>query len=602
MKGKRLLCIGLSSVMLMGAGALAACGGTDGPGGDGGLSSKDLPATTSVIGIEDYRDKVKGGVAGTMAGVAYGYRDFVKGQKWEFSSKDWIDERSLPSWETNTVSNGYDQDDVYLAMTAIEAFRDLGLDATSKELGIYMYNKNFQFWTGSNSDVLERGFAPPFSGYPKQSSGYYTNAYSDGNSYQCGASFGGYLGLNMTGFANDLVQKVAEICTYGDGIYSTQFISAMYGAAFFTDSIPEIVSAGLAAIPADSWSALMIEDVLANKQAGKTAEENFKAIKEKWIEDPEYNWTAWPNGDNVTPGSGMLLDGKACSAFTVIGLLYGEGDLEKSTKITMQCANDCDSTAAATAGIISVISGWKGLDSGIKGKIIDDQYFKYTRSTVDGIADTCVELVKEAVVKQGGQVAKVDGVESLVIPAEAKTAQIEDYKNSKNPPKMEIVKYTDEEMARMRYIAEPGFETCSNDGKAGAVGNGWVSSKSQKTVIECMEQTAYTGLCNVKMTAVKGDTVTLYNTTTRSLRKNTNYTLSCMVQAGKGFASELSLAVWDVNGNALRTSACEVKEGWYQVTLNFNSGNNTMVRVGVQLKGANDSDFVRLDDFELRVK
>ncbi len=605
MQGKKFMSIALSSLLLAsGLCALAACGGEN---GEDNLSSQDLPATTSVLALDAYRDKVKAGIVGSMAGVAYGYRDFNKGQKWEFASKDWIDARRLPSWKTNTVTNGYDQDDVYLAITAIEALGALGIDTASRELGIYMYNKNFEFWDGSNSDVLAGGFAPPFSGYPKQSSGYYTNAFSDGNSYQCGASFGGYLGLNMTGAGNELVQRFAEICTYGDGIYSAQYIAAMYGEAFFTDDIMQIVNAGLAAIPEDSWSAEVIRDVLKHKEDGKTAEENFNAIMLKWADyDPvtntyrsPYQWIDWPFADHI------MLDGKLCSAFTTIGLLYGNGDLEASTKITVQCANDCDSTAAATAGILAVINGWEGLESNIKNQIIDNQYFKYTRLTVDGAADKCVELVKEVVEKQGGRVVKVDGVMSLVIPESAKNATVEEYKCGKTVTKEELgepVRYTEEEMARLRYLSEPGFETCQNDGTAGYVKGGWSTDGGSSVAIECMEQTAYSGLCNVKLSAKNGTAINLFNPTNRTLRKNTNYELSCMVQVNGNFASDLKLTVWNASGMVLRAQAVEAQSGWYKVTLVFNTGNNTQVRVGVQLTGKNDSDVVRLDDFELRLK
>ncbi|MDE6273770.1 MAG: ADP-ribosylglycohydrolase family protein, partial [Clostridiales bacterium] len=344
MKGKKLISIALSSLLLTsGVCALAACGDEPTPSGGDDLSSKDLPATTSVISLADYTSKVKAGIAGSMAGVAYGYKDFVHGKKWEFASKNWIAASILPKWSDVWVPNGYDQDDIYLAMAAIEALHNLGLDATSKELGIYMYNKNFEFWDGSNSDVLDRGYAPPYSGYPTDKTPDFTNAYSDGNSYQCGAEFGGYLGLNMTGAANELVHRVAEICTYGDGIYATQFIAAMYGAAFFTNDIGQVIDAGLAAIPEDSWSAEVIKDVLKNKEDGKSAEENYESIMKKYCDwngssyTSPYQWINWPSGN-------ILLDAKMCSAFPVIGLLYGEGDLEKSVKYTVQCANDCDST------------------------------------------------------------------------------------------------------------------------------------------------------------------------------------------------------------------------------------------------------------------
>ena len=450
MKNKK-MCVALSALFLT-AGALGIVGCGSGGTEDGyeKLSSKDLPATTSVISVKDYRDKVKGGIAGAMTGVAYGF-------PLEFIYKTWTPESQLPVWKENMIRNGYDQDDVYLAVTAIEALDDLGLDVTSRRLGLYMYNKDFEFWNGSNNDALARGYAPPFAGYPKQSTPHYTCAYSDGNSYQCGALFGGLLGLNMTGFANEICQKFGEICTYGDGIYSTQFIAAMYGEAFFTNDVQRIIDAGLAAIPADSWSALIIQDVLSNYGKGMSAEQNFTEIETKWIRNPEYNWTVWPNGDNVTPGTGILLDAKCCSAFTVLGLLYGEGDIEKSMKITVQCANDSDSTAAATAGILATVQGFEKLDGAYKNGLIADQKIKYSRSTVNSLTDTCEKLMKDVVKRTGGKVAYVDGALSFVIPESAKKAEIEEYKCSKNPAPMEVATYTQEEMDQMRLIADPGF-------------------------------------------------------------------------------------------------------------------------------------------------
>ncbi len=600
MKCKKLIAVALSAVLAgAAAGCLAACGDPAPADGYERLSSKDLPATASVIGLDSYRDKVKGGLAGSMAGVSYGFYH-------EFIYRTWQSQSTFPQWTPGRIVNGYDQDDIYLAVTAIEAFSELGLDATARELGIYMYNKNFEFWDGSNNDVLARGFAPPYSGYPKQATGYYTNAFSDGNSYQCGASFGGYLGLNMTGASNELTERLAQICTYGDGIYAAQYIAAMYGAAFFTDDIGEIIEAGLAAIPEASWSAEIIRDVLANKEAGMNEQQNYESIMKKWVDydgkfNSPYQWIEWP--------SDMLLDAKVCSAFTTIGLLYGNGDIEKSMKITMQCENDSDSTAAATVGILGVIKGFENFPEEYKSGLIENQMIKYSRLTVDGVADTCKELIGEIVTRQGGKVAYVDGVLSLVIPEAARQAEIGAYKPGKTATKADLgepVLYTDEEMARLRYFADPGFEGCSNEARNGSssgyLANGWATDKSANVSVEFRKQSAYTGQNTVRLTASEGQTVSLWNPTNRALSKQTNYELSCMVQLSEGFCSEFKLAVWNSSGMLLRAQAAEVQEGWFRVTLVFNTGNNTDVRIGAQLTGANGADFVRVDDFELRLK
>lgn len=163
MKQKRL--IGVLCVAMTACFALTACGGNPSSSSESGgdtdnyehISSADLPQTTSVLSVETYRDKVKGAIVGTMAGVGYAY-------PWEFKSKMWIDESSLPEWTAKTEIEGYNQDDLYLSISAIEALDKLGLDATSKELGIDMYNRDFEYWIGSNNDVMERGYAPPVFG------------------------------------------------------------------------------------------------------------------------------------------------------------------------------------------------------------------------------------------------------------------------------------------------------------------------------------------------------------------------------------------------------------------------------------------------------
>lgn len=576
------MCTALAGLMLVsGAGALAACGGGgENNGGDPGeyehLSSSDLSSTTSVISLETYRDKVKGGLVGSMAGVAYGYPV-------EFHYKNWIPESSLPNWYDDMIQNAYDQDDIYLSVTAIEALGELGLDATSRELGIYMYNKDFEFWNGSNNDVLARGFAPPFSGYPMYSSGYLTGAYPDGNSYQCGASFGGFLGLNMTGWANEICHRFAEICCYGDGIYAMQFIAAMYGEAFFTDDINEVIQAGLDAIPADSWSALVINDVLKNYEEGMSAYDNYQYLQRTYVNSDEYNWIGWPSG-------GILLDAKMCSAFTVIGLLYGEGDIQKSMEITVSCAHDSDSTAAATAGILATMQGYSALDQKFKNGLIEDQMFKYSQSTVEGVVDNCDELIRKIVAQEGGKIAYVDDVLSIVIPAEAQDAEIEEYQNSKYPEPMELMTYTEEEMAQMRTISDPGFERSTNQ-----LANGWTTNENGQVSIEWMRQTARTGLCNAVVRAKEDADVEVY--TSASVDENTNYTLSFWVKASDGFASSVSLVVRNSSGDALRTSAVSVTQGeWTQVTMTVNSGNNSSLRLGIIVTGANGTDTLKLDD------
>lgn len=524
MKQKRL--IGVLCVAMTACFALTACGGNPSSSSESGgdtdnyehISSADLPQTTSVLSVETYRDKVKGAIVGTMAGVGYAY-------PWEFKSKMWIDESSLPEWTAKTEIEGYNQDDLYLSISAIEALDKLGLDATSKELGIDMYNRDFEYWIGSNNDVMERGYAPPYSGYPKYSAGGdLTTWFPDGNSYQCGASFGGFLGLNMTGYSNEIVERFAEICTYGDGIYGAQVIAAMYGEAFFTDDVRAIIEAGLAAVPEDSWTALVIEDTL-----------------DKY---------------------------------------------------------DADSTAAASFGIISTIIGYDALDDVYKQGITENQQFKYTNMTVDKTVDTCVKLMEEILPAQGGKVAYVDDELSFVIPEEAKKAEIGPYKNSKNPEPMERVTFSEEEMDKMRVLQDPGFErhvTYKYTDLNSTPHNNWTTTASGRVKAESMKEEAYTGMTCMLLTGSKG-----WQDISQAvdLEAQTNYSLSCMVRTNEDFDSKITLFA-KAGDSTIRSKEFEKCGEWTKITINFRTGKQTTVTVGVGFNGSSSAEILRVDDFEL---
>lgn len=540
------------------------------------LKSSSLPATTSFITVEEYRNKVKGALVGQMIGVSYG-------RPVEFRYKKWIPDANLPVWRKEMINEGYNQDDIYLALTGIEALSEYGLDVTSRELAIDMYNRDFEFWNGSNNDVLARGYAPPYSGYPKYSTdGDLTTWFPDGNSYQCGGALGGMIGLNMFQFINNMSQKFAEICTYGDGIYGMQFIGAMYGSAFFTDDIREIINAGLSVIPQDSWSALVINDVLNNYDQGMTAEENFNFLDEKYIQSPEYNWIPWPY-DNI------LLDAKMCSAFTVIGLIYGEGDIEKTMKYAVKCANDTDSTAAAAVGILCTIKGYDALTEEWIGGLKEGIKFKYTRMTIEDTVETCEKVLQEAIKRNGGQIAYVDNKLSFVIPQEAKQVAVGKYQNSKYPDPMEKTYLTEEEKRQMRLISDPGFERMT-----GNLANGWSTTSKFQTKLENMKGNAYTGINNILINSSAGWQDLIYLV---DVKKNTNYEISCMVNTNPDFSAKIELFVKKTDGTLIRKVEFYKTADWTKISLAINSGESESLIFGIGYTGKNTSDWLRVDDF-----
>jgi len=81
------------------------------------------------ITLAELRDKVAGGWAGQMIGVAYGWPT-------EFRHNDrLVPEDEMPTWRPDMVSEALNQDDLYVDMTFAQVLDDKGLDATSEDFG-----------------------------------------------------------------------------------------------------------------------------------------------------------------------------------------------------------------------------------------------------------------------------------------------------------------------------------------------------------------------------------------------------------------------------------------------------------------------------------
>ncbi|MDR3319281.1 MAG: ADP-ribosylglycohydrolase family protein [Clostridiales bacterium] len=538
-----------------------------------------------VISMAEYVDKMKGGFVGTMVGVSYGstYEFRYRGWKWPTSS-----------WKADDIKDSFNQDDIYLSLGALEALENYGIDVTSRVAGIELYNKNYEYWDGSNNNVLIAGWAPPFSGYPKRDN-ITTQPWPDSCSYMCGGAYGGLLSPGALKQADYLAEKFAEIVCYGDGIYGTQFVAAMFAEAFFETDVMRVIEAGLSAIPADSWTKLCVEDVIANYNDGMSAEDNCTAIHTKWVEDSYYNWTVWPKG--VYPGDGILLDAKACAAFIAIGLLYGDKDIETSAKYTIACGSDTDSNAAQTAGILAVMNGgYSQMETKYYAGINQSYKFKYGPYTFDGAVEAYERVVKENVKALGGKVGLVDGVLSLVIPAAAQPATPGAYQNSKTPAPMEMAVYTDGEMAQLRTIKDPGFEMQSN---GSALEYAWASTTPSKLTMVRYSEDTHNGIVNARIANDSADIFAdIYKLA--DVERNGDYVYSCWVKSvGALSADAIKLSVETTDGQSVIRSKTYGAQGqWTRLELTFNSGANSGLRIRVGFNGGS-GQVLLLDDFGL---
>ena len=55
------------------------------------------------------------------------------------------------------------------------------------------------------------------------------------------------------------------------------------------------------------------------------------------------------------------IDAKLNAAYVLMGILYGEGDFEKSVTIALRCGQDNDCNASTVGGFLGVMYGYEAI-------------------------------------------------------------------------------------------------------------------------------------------------------------------------------------------------------------------------------------------------
>jgi hypothetical protein len=366
---------------------------------------------TRQISLADLRDKVAGGWAGQMIGVSYGaptefrYRNEI------------IPEDKLPEWRPDRINNSLNQDDLYVDMTFAKVLDDKGLEATTEDFGAMFRESKYALWHANLAArrALRRGVPAALSGTPKY------NIHANDIDFQIEADFIGMMTPGLYQASNDISWRAGRVMNYGDGIYGGMFVSCMYAAAFFESDPRKLVEIGLACLPAKSPYARTIADVLAwSKESPSDWIRVWNRIEDKW------------NRREPCPEGAMLpfnIDAKINGAYIAIGLLYGEGDIGKTVRISTRCGQDSDCNPSSAAGILGVVLGYKRLPDEWKSGIpaIAEKTFQYTDFSFNSIVDSTVKRATAMVKKHGGSVEGENVIVKLQRPRPAKLELWDDY-------------------------------------------------------------------------------------------------------------------------------------------------------------------------------
>jgi hypothetical protein len=397
-----------------------------------GVSCQDNSVQYRRLPVKVYRDKMKAGWVGQIAGVSWGAPT-------EFRWRDKIiPEADMPVWKPEMINDAFDQDDLYVEMTFLRTLEEYGIDVSIRQAGIDFANSEYPLWCANDAGRknLRAGIGPPDSSHPQ------FNKCPNDIDYQIEADFSGLIAPGMPNVAIEMGNRFGRLMNYGDGVYGGQFIGGMYCEAFFEDDILKIIDAGLACIPAESQYAEMVRDMVAwYKENPDDWESAWQKCQKKYRENPEYQKAS--NGG---------IDVKINGAYVLMGLLYGKGDLDGTIVISTRCGQDSDCNPSNAGGVLFTTVGFEKLPARFTEKLDYETNFSFTAYNVNTLLDLCEKLTREILVREGGRIEKdASGDEVFVIPVKApKPNPLE---LSWEPGPIAGSLFTDEENEKIRFKA-----------------------------------------------------------------------------------------------------------------------------------------------------
>ncbi len=329
-------------------------------------------------------DKIKGGWVGQMAGVTWGAPTEFMAQGRIFS------ESEIPAWSPEMINNGFAQDDIYVEILFLEAMKKYGVNATWSDFGNEFLDTSFglchaNYFSRAN---LQKGIIVPDNAH------YSNTSHVDDIDWQIESDFAGMVNPGQVNSAIELAWRAGHMINYGDGVYGGVFVAAMHARAFTANNVTEIIEAGRQAVPVGSKFRQVIEDVIAWKNAGKTWEENWSLLENKW-----------GNDDRCQQGLGNTfnIDAKFNAAYVLIGLLYGNGDFEQSMRISMRCGQDSDCNPSTVGSIMGNFLGYSAIPDKWKSALnFSGTKFSNTNYTFNDAVAVNMDLARKSLLMGGG--------------------------------------------------------------------------------------------------------------------------------------------------------------------------------------------------------
>ena len=293
-------------------------------------------------------------------------------------------------------------DDLDLQLVWLHAMEQEGpYSLDCKKLGEYWLSLVSPFWNeyGTGKANMRHGLLPPLSGD-------YDNSWKHSN----GAWIRTEIWASMAPGCPEIAAKYAieDACVdhgAGEGTFAAAFVAAMQSTAFVEPDIRKCIDVALAAIPADCRVGSTVRKVLECYDNGVSWVDCRNTVLEM----------------NADIGTGWF-EAPSNVGYTVLGLVYGQGDFKKSMITAVNCGDDTDCTGATVGATLGILGGSAAVPQDWQAYIGDRII---TMSIAEGIIrnlpDTCTKLT-ERVVKMAPVVLQANNAKMTIVSGESEIA------------------------------------------------------------------------------------------------------------------------------------------------------------------------------------
>jgi len=295
-------------------------------------------------------------------------------------------------------------DDLDLQLVWLKAMEERGvMNVNAQMLGEYWISYIGPHWNeyGIGKCNMKGGLLPPLSGEYKNSWKNSNGAWIRSEVWACTAPG-----------CPDIALKYAwaDACIdhgNSEGTYAELFTAAVESAAFVLSDRLELIRIGLSKIPADCRVAKSINIVLDSYQKGLGWKEARQLVLDDSLQD--LGWFQAP----------------ANLAYTMLGLLYGEGDFKKSMILAINCGDDTDCTGATLGSLFGIMYGTKCIPQDWRAHIGDNIVtVSIDRGSCYGLPGTCKDLT-DRVLDMAPGVLKANNAKVLIYDGEEDFSELQ---------------------------------------------------------------------------------------------------------------------------------------------------------------------------------